>query len=219
MIKEIENPGVIALTDWDRVRSCFETIRTHINNGTYRRSINDQRLESSVYPLGDGGVAVKGTKPIAGKDEDSWHGWSGPWLEKILWWAAPIRKRFELEKLPINTITFHNHRYDIETHIDFNSEVVSKNHELQVNINFMVDSVNPENDYTYAIDPQGHIKRYPHHSGKLWMINAGIPHGVKCSGPRSALIIKLHSPYEKIEEFLNSNPDIFDENQPYFKNQ
>lgn len=216
MIKELPNPGVIAGTDWDRVRRCFDIIKAHISQGSYKQQVIDQRLESLVYPLGDGGVAVKG---MINSEGDSWHGWSGPWLEHILWWAAPVRQRFQEAGMPINTITFHSHQQDIETHLDFNSEVVSADHRLQVNINFMVDSNAPDRDYTYAIGDQGYIKRYYHHPGHLWLINAGVPHGVKCSGPRSALIIKLHSPYHQVEEFLDKNPDLFNEDQPYFKNQ
>ena len=216
MIKELPSPGVIASTDWERVQRCFNMIKANIASGAWdHRQIYDQRLESMVFSLGDGGVAVKGMI----EQGDSWHGWSGPWLEHILWWAKPIRQLFKDAGLPINTITYHNHSKSIDTHLDFNSQVTKQDNNLQVNINYMVDSSNPDVDYTYAIADQGYITRYYHHPGHLWLINAGVPHGVVCSGNRSALIIKLHSPYQDVEKFLDLHPNLFNESQSYLKDQ
>lgn len=212
MIVNIQNPGVIAKTNWDQVRQSFAVIWEEISSGRWDgRKTHDPHMRANVYSMPRDGITVSSTT-----NKFLWKLWNGEWFESLLPWSAGFRSVMANAGLPVSSITYHIHSDSIPEHKDvaYFGEFPDRHHS---NINFVISSLSPDESYTWCRDDAGNEMRYYSYPNKLWLMNASNLHAVECNSLREGLIIKLRQPYDAVNEFLQKNPNLFDENQPHFK--
>lgn len=213
MIENIENPGIIATSDWSRIRNLFSVAWNEIQAGKWEnKKTYEPIMQATIYSMDKHGVICISEA----ENNTPWQFWNGPWLEQLLPWASIVRDQMSKAGLPIANISYHAHTDNIYPHKDI-AYLGYGPDEKHTNINFMISSATPDDSYTWCRDDEGNEKRYYSHANKLWLLNASNLHAVVCKGLREGLIIKLRQPYEKVSAFFKSNPNFFNADQPYFK--
>lgn len=213
MIVNIENPGIISTSNWNRVRHAFNVAWKEIEQGKLdSRKTWDPVMKEFVYSLDRYGCLI--STPV--EQNTLWKFWNGKWLENLLPWTKPLRAELEKAGIPIYTITYHIHNNNIFPHKDV-SYLGDLPNENQTNLNFIISNEAPDETYTWCRDDNGNEMRYYSHPDKLWLLDASNLHAVVCNTLREGLIIKFRQPFEKVKNFIDQHPNFLDANQPYFK--
>jgi len=214
MLENISNPGIIQSSNWDRLRDCFNVACHEIDQGHWQHKKKyDSGIKSNVYSLESHGVI---TSSVA-NDNSPWKFWGGRWIESLLPWTKGMRQEMQRAGFTVATISYHAHTFSVAAHKDSLYSIGVSPDVPHTNVNYIISSKSPDTSYTWVRDDEGNEMRYYSHPDKLWIVNAGNLHAIVTDTFREALIIKFNHPFDQIKSFFDSNPDFFNENQPYFK--
>lgn len=214
MLQPITNAGILTKTDWNRVRSMLDIAWQEIEQGhwNHRKQFYHTDGDSQCYSLEKNGGIVCARL----KDNTWWKFWTGKWFESLLPWSKPLRQYMNDQGLPISTITYHAHTNTIYAHRDVSYQNADPDLP-HTNINLLISTTNPAQNFTWVKDHYGNEVRYFGRANSAYFFNAGNFHGVESTGFRDGVIIKLLEPFEKVKTFIDLHPDFLDENQNYFK--
>lgn len=213
MLTPIHDAGVVARSDWSRIRYVFSHILDQIDQGNWDHRVEfDQAMQGYIYSLGTNGSVIVSPR----SDGSPWWFWEGKWLESLLPWSAKAKKLLIANGINITNISYHTHTYSVEAHRDTKYRDFA-NLTPHTNINFVISCEQPKKSYTWVQDDAGNESRYYSDTKYLWIINASNLHGVYNQGYREGLIIKTLQPYDEIADFFNQHPYFFNEDQSYFR--
>ena len=203
MLKKLTKCSLFENTNWDRTMKMYKHICDQIQQNKYTNRYYEPSYKADIISLGEnaGGVLVSHTL-------DKWIIWTGPLLETSIPWCKDLKKKFLDNNLNFVNYCFSCHYQDIPMHTDGKTE--KEKVQGHCNINYVVDCVD-RHAYTWSKDQNNDDAQKKVSSGKntTMLLQTDAPHGVVNNGARYVFQIRFHDPYETINNFIETNPNIF----------